>query len=164
MAYVKITHITKGAKGTSKFFPDEIDYQYAHDVGLTKYSMWLSDLKVGDNCIVPFKEIENIREKGEGVFEIELMHPHYANHQVGSDVYPFEIVEWISETKVKVREMMTQGYVGEGGCHCEKYVSNPKAPTIIIREHKNGGLYEAGGRCCPYILSEKPYYYRDPCF
>lgn len=161
MAYVKITQITKGAKGTSKYFPERLDYQYAHDVGLTKYSMWLSDQKVGDCCIVPFKDIDNIRERGKGVFEIELIHPKYANHQVGSDVYPYEVIEWVTETKVKVREMLTKGGDGE---HCEEYISNPNAPTIIVREHKNGGLYAAKGNSCPFILAEKPYYYRDPCF
>lgn len=164
MAYVKITSITKGAKGTSRYFPEQIDSKFAYDVGLEKYSMWLSDLKVGDHCIVPYKEIENIREKGKGVFEIELIHPKYANHQVGSDVYPFEIIEWITETKVKVRQMMTLGCAGEGGCGCEEYASNPEAPVLIVREHKNGGLYRPGTRECPFILSEEPYYFRDPSF
>lgn len=162
MAYVKITRITKGAKGTSEFFPEKLDYQYAHDVGLTKNCAWLSDLKVGDNCIVPYKEIDNIRKAGKGVFEFELIHPKYANHSVGSDTYPFEVIEWLSETKVKVREMLTKGEDGDG--HCKEYVSNLKAPTLIVREHKNGGLYIPGTRECPFILSEKPYCYRDPCF
>ena len=162
MAYVKVTSIRKGASGTSKYFPEWLDALYARDVGLERYSMWLSDLKVGDHCIVPFKEIESIRKAGKGIFEIELEHPKYANHQVGSDVYPFEVVEWINETKVKVRKMLVQGCDMEG--HCEKYISNPYAPVIIVREHKNGGLYEAGTKCCPYILSDKPYYFRDPTF
>ena len=161
MAYVKITQITKGAKGTSKFFPEELDYQFAHDVGLTRHSMWLSDMKVGDNCIVPYKEIDNIRDRGKGVFEIELLHPKYANHQVGSDVYPYEVIEWLSETKIKVREMLTKGDDGE---HCKEYASNPDAPILVVREHKNGGFYVAGSNCCPYILSETPYCFRDPCF
>jgi len=161
MAYVKITNITKGAKGTSEFFPEKLDYQYAHDVGLTKNCAWLSDLKVGDNCIVSYKEIDNIRKAGKGVFEFELIHPKYANQQVGSDVYPYEVIEWVTETKVKVREMLTKGGDGE---HCEEYISNPNAPILIVREHKNGGLYIPGTRECPFILSEKPYYFRDPCF
>lgn len=57
MAYVKVTSIRKGASGTSKYFPELLDALYARDVGLERYSMWLSDLKVGDHCIVPFKEI-----------------------------------------------------------------------------------------------------------
>jgi len=162
MAYVTITKITKGAKGTSKYNPEQLDYLYVRNVGLTKYSAWLSDLKVGESIIVPYKEIDNFRKKGKGVFEIELSHPKYANYHVGTDVYPYEIVQWISETIVIARRMLTKGCTFDG--YCEEYISDPNAETITLREHKNGALYAVGTKSCPFILSNEPYYFRDPTF
>lgn len=163
MAYIRITSITPGAKGTAKYNPSILDYQYAKEVGLTKHSAWLHDVKVGDTLVVPYKEIGEIRKKGYGVFDLQIEHPKYANHSVGSDTYPYEVVEWLSETKVKVRQMDTDDYT-EMGEHCNKYISNPKNMTFVVREHKNGGLFEPGTNSCPYILSDKPYYRRDPNF
>lgn len=162
MAYIRITSITPGTKGTTKFGNrDQLHYQYAHDVGLLRHSAWLHDVKVGDCLIVPYKELEDIRKNGKGVFEFKLEHPKYANHSVGSDTYPYEVIEWLSETKVKVREMDTEDYT-DFGEHCNKYISNPKNLAFVVREHKNGGLFEPGTNSCPYILSDKPYYRRDP--
>lgn len=163
MAFVRITSITKGANGTCAYNGEKLDAYYAKKVGLLKWSYWLHDLSVGDSVIVPLKDISAIKNAGKGVFEIELEHPKYANQIVGSDVYAFEVVKWTSETTVVLRELDTTDYddIGE---YCNKYVSNPNNPLVVVREHKNGGLYETGSNYCPYILSDKPYYRRDPSF
>lgn len=167
MSFIRITSINAGAEGTAcyhgKHYP-ELDAEYAKEVGLLKYSAWLWNVKVGDTLIVPFKKLEEIRTAGKGTFEFELEHPKYANQKLYSDVNPYEVVKWISETRLLLRRMDTADYSGCMGEHCETYKSNPNYQTFEVREHKNGGLYEAGTRSCPYVLSHEPYYYRDPSF
>ena len=169
MARIKITKINPGAPGTtfnkfSNTYNAELDFEYAKEVGLLKHSAWLYNICEGETLIVPYKDIERIREAGKGTFEFEITRPKYANHHVGSDTYPFEIIEWKNDHTVYVREMDTADYTGCMGEHCETYISNPKNPIILIREHKNGAMYEPHTNYCPYILSDKPYYYRDPSF
>ena len=169
MARIRITKIYPGATGTtfnksSNTYNKELDYEYAKEIGLFKYSRWLHNIVEGDTLTVPFNSIEELKNAGNGTFEFEITHPEYANHSVGSDVYPFEIVEWKNERCILVREMDTADYTGCMGEHCETYKSNPNNPVIKLREHKNGAFYEAKTNCCPFILSDKPYYYRDPSF
>lgn len=167
MAFIRITKINAGAKGTASYngrnYP-ELKHDYAQEIGLLKYSRWLYNIKEGETLIVPFKMLEQIREAGKGTFEFQLEHPKYANQHLYSDVTPYEVVEWKSETCVVLRAMDTADYSGAMGEHCETYKSNTNNPTFTVREHKNGGLYDAGSRCCPYVLAEKPYYFRDPSF
>jgi hypothetical protein len=167
MAFIRITKIHKGAKGTWKYNGKsykELDMDFAREIGLLTYSRWLWNVKEGDTLIVPFRLLDEIREKGKGVFEFQIEHPKYANQTLYSDTNPFEVVEWKSETCVVLRPMDTADYCGEMGEYCETYISRPDWPTFTVREHKNGGLYESGSRCCPYILAEKPHYRRDPSF
>lgn len=165
MAFIRITSITPGAKGTCKYGRhDRIDYKFAHESGLLKYSGWLYDIEVGDTLIVPYKMLDEIRENGKGVFEFQLEHPKYANQTLYSDTYPYEVVEWKSETCVVLRAMGTADYTGPMGEHCDTYISRPDKPTFTVREHKNGYLYDPGSHSCPYVLANEPYYRRDPSF
>lgn len=166
MAQILITKINAGAQGTVSYngkpYP-ELDIDFSKKIGLLKYSAWLWNVKVGDKLIIPYKMLESIKEASKGVFEFELCHPKYANKHYYSDVRPYEIIEWKSETRVVLREMDTADY-GPMGEYCDTYISNPNYPTFEVREHKNGGLYDAGTNSCPYILSDEPYYRRDPSF
>lgn len=165
MSQIRITKIVPGAPGTGKYNKNRIDCIAALDKGLLKHSAWLWDVKVGDKLQVPFKELEQIRENCKGLCEFELEHPKYCNQHVGSDVYPYEILEWKSERMIVVREMRPVGFKGPYDGHCESYESVPDNPEITLRERRNGGWNMAGeGLSCPFILSDTPYYYRDPSF
>lgn len=164
MAYIRVIEIVEGSKGTSKFDSKKLDYKYCEKVGLLKYSAFLHDMKVGDTCLVSSKDFPEIQKKGEGVFKIQMERPKYANHSVGTDVYPYEIIEWKTDKTIMVREMDIEGFTGPYDGHCEGYKSNPNYEIITLREHKNGAYYIPGSTCCPFIPSESPYYYRDPSF
>lgn len=165
MSQIRITKIFKGAPGTDKYSGTTIDAFVARDNGLLKHSAWLWNIREGDAIQVPYKEIEQVRENCKGLCEFELEHPKYCNHHVGTDVYPFEILEWKNERTIVVREMKAVGFQGCYDGHYEGYESDPSNPSFVLRERKNGGWNEAGaGNYCPYILADAPYAYRDPSF
>lgn len=94
----------------------------------------------------------------------------YANHQVGTDVYPYEIIEVVSDRKILVREMHTEpdhenGYnYYEGGPW--KCISTDRYPIKAITKRKNGRWYPQGQKDWynAFYLSNKPRKYRDPHF
>ena len=165
MSQIRITKVYEGAPGTSGYDKKSVDCEVARDKGLLKHSAWLWDVKVGDALQVPYKELEQVKEACKGLCEFVLEHPKYCNHHVGTDVYPFEVVDWKTERCIVVREMRCTGYTGFPDGHATGFASEPSNPTRVLRERSNGGWNEAGaGRCCPYILSDEPYYFRDPSF
>lgn len=164
MSQIRITKVYEGAPGTSGYNKSKIDFEVARDTGLLKHSAWLYDVAEGDTLQVPYKELEQVRDACRGLCEFVLEHPKYANHHVGSDVYPFEIIEWKSERCITVRRMKITGFTGCYDGHCEGYESDPDAPIVTLRERRNGGWNTPGATCCPYILSDSPYYFRDPSF
>ena len=165
MSQIRITKIVEGAPGTSKYWPNRIEGFVARDKGLLRHSAWIFDIEVGDKLQVPYKELEEVREACKGLCEFEAEHPKFANHHVGTDVYPFEILEWKTERLIVVREMDALGFEGPYDGHYKEYRSNPKNPLVTLRERKNGGWNTAGnGNSCPFILADEPYGYRDPSF
>lgn len=165
MSQIRITKIYKGAPGTCKYDNVSIDCMVARDIGLLRHSAWLWNVREGYALQVPYKELEQVRKACEGLCEFVLEHPKYCNHHVGSDVYPFEVIEWKTERCIVVRRMDITGFTGCYDGHATGYKSNPRNPPITLRERSNGGWNEAGaGRHCPYILSDEPYYFRDPSF
>lgn len=165
MSQVRITKIVPGAPGTSKYWEDRVEAYAARDKGLLKHSAWLFDIRVGDKIQIPYRELEEVRKACEGLCEFELEHPKYCNHHVGTDVYPFEILEWKNERTIVVRQMKALGFKGCYDGHYERYESDPESPAITLRERKNGGFNMANqGTHCPFILSDTPYAYRDPSF
>ena len=164
MSQIRITKIFAGAPGTDEFRGTTIDAFQARDRGLLKHSAWLWNVQEGDTLQVPSKELDEVRKACEGLCEFVVEHPRYCNHHVGSDVTPFEIIEWKTERCIVVRRMEITGFTGCYDGHCTGYKSNPKNPLITLRERKNGGWNEPGADCCPYILADEPYYFRDPCF
>ena len=165
MSQIRITKVYAGAPGTDKYSGTTIDFEEARDRGLLKHSAWLWNVREGEALQVPYKELEAVREACKGLCEFVIEHPGYCNHHVGSDVYPFEIIEWKSERCIVVRKMEIVGFHGCHDGHCDGYKSNDKNPLIVLRERKNGGWNEAGaGNHCPFILSDEPYYFLDPSF
>ncbi len=164
MSQIRITKIYEGAPGTSGYNEKSIDFETARDNGLLKHSAWLWDVREGEALQVPYKELEQVREACKGLCEFVLEHPKYCNHHVGTDVTPFEIIEWKTERCIVVRRMEITGFTGCYDGHATGYKSNPKNPLVTLRERKNGGWNVPGCNYCPYILSDEPYYFRDPSF
>lgn len=165
MSQYRVTKVYEGAPGTNKYKKDAVDAFAARDLGILKHSAWLFDIEVGDKLQIPSKEFPEVEKACKGLVEFELEHPGYCNHHVGTDVYPFEIIEWKNETTIVVRKMEGTGFRGCYDGHYDGYRSVPENPLITLRERKNGGWNEAGaGNHCPYILSDTPYGYLDPSF
>ena len=165
MSQLRVKSIVKGAQGTDKYSGTSIDCFAARDLGLLKHSAWLWNLRVGDTVQVPYPEVAGVMEACKGLCELELEHPKYCNHHVGTDVYAFEILEWKNERTIVVRRMKELGFTGPYDGNYESYESDESQPPIVLRERKNGGFNEAGaGNHCPYILADKPYAYRDPSY
>lgn len=98
----------------------------------------------------------------------------FANHIGYSDVNPHEIVRWVSEKTVEIREMNAErdpsykpdfrpgGFCGTVVNQDEqKWVitSNAEARVFRIRLRKNGHWYDAHG--CRYVLGVKPVKFYD---
>lgn len=165
MSQIRITKVYEGSTGTSEYNGKRVDCLVARDKGLLKHSAWLWDVKEGDTLQVPYKELEQVKEACKGLCEFVLEHPKYCNHHVGSDVYPFEVIEWKTERCIVVRRMDITGFTGCYDGHATGYESNPNYPLVVLRERKNGGWNVAGeGLSCQYILNDEPYYFRDPSF
>ena len=165
MSQYRVKKIVTGAPGTSKYNPNEIDAFAARDLGILRHSAWLFNIRNGEKVQIPYKEFPEVQENCKGLCEFELEHPKYCNHHVGTDVYPFEIIEWKNERTIVVREMEPEDIEPWPSGHCKSYRSEPSYPLITLRERKNGGFNEANaGNHCPYILSDSPYWYRDPSY
>jgi len=165
MSQVRVTKVYQGAPGTDKYHGTTVDHIEARDRGLLRHSAWLWNVREGDKLQIPFKELEEVKAACKGLCELELEHPKYCNQHVGTDVYPYEIIEWKNERTIVVREMEPRDFTDWTDGHCKRYESNPDNPLITLRERKNGGFNQAGaGLHCPFILSDEPYFYRDPSF
>ena len=98
---------------------------------------------------------------------------NYANHHGYSDVHPYEIIRWVSEKTIAIREMSAErigasdlgfapgGFVG----HCSRqdeqrysYSPNTEAPIIRMRLRKNGQWHSIYGR---HIISDAPKKFYD---
>lgn len=90
---------------------------------------------------------------------------------VGSDAYPYEVIQIPNATTVIVREVQPIGKSDwASGCHTEKYKSMPHGDTKVLTNRGTHGWHVQGGyRSKYYGWSEKvsfgkAVYYRDPSF
>jgi len=103
----------------------------------------------------------------------------YFNESIGSDCYPYEVVNEVSEQTVEIRRMKStldptwkpEMHVGGFAAHCSNqrsqrwiYESDESAPTFRIRRKKNqpsngSPVWGKGGRI--FRQSDKPYRFHD---
>lgn len=105
---------------------------------------------------------------------IELSKLPYAIKRVGTDRYPFQVIEIVSDITLELREMAATivpdwkpkfvpgGFAG----HCtnnyqQKWVITPsqEGKIVRIRKHRDGKWRDAGGAI--YDLTEKPKHFYD---
>ena len=97
----------------------------------------------------------------------------YANHQGWSQTYPYEVIRWVSEKTVEIRQMdaerdpnwkpewVSGGFAGHcTNQHTQKWIysSNPEYKVIRMRLRKDGRWYSAYGR---HALSNEPRMFYD---
>ena len=89
------------------------------------------------------------------------MNKKYFSQVVGSDIYPYEVVEVVSDKKVIVREMSFKWKVYEGDCYDYKSTNKP-TKTITLR--KNNHWYQVGDSMngCRFYPKDEPIAYRSP--
>lgn len=96
--------------------------------------------------------------------------PLYANNQVGTDCYPYEVVAIVSPTRIKIRRMDTEADRENGheyyGNQVYKYISQPEAETKTLSRRKRGWAVvgDNGKYVSKYWLADYPRYYQDPHF
>ena len=97
----------------------------------------------------------------------------YANHQGWSQTYPYEVIRWVSEKTVEIRQMdaerdpswkpewVSGGFAGHcTNQHTQKWVysSNPEYKVIRMRLRKDGRWHSKYGR---HSLSNEPRMFYD---
>lgn len=109
-------------------------------------------------------------EHMDDTLEINIRNFKYVNHHVGSDVYPYEIIEVVNDKTIKVREMKAEPDKENG---YDYYLGGPwictpdeREPIITITRRKNGNWYPQGQKDWynPFSFGSRPYKYRDPHF
>lgn len=114
--------------------------------------------------------------ENENGFNLVYQTPKYANQRGYSDCCPFEVVRQVSSKCLVIRAMnytldpswKPEMIPGGFSAHCTNnheqryiYESNPTAPEIRIRKHKNGRWYSGSNGVYVYSLSEKPHAFYD---
>lgn len=171
--FIKITSVVAGSECQHKYYSDyhkkeidtnEIDMDWAQEAGLWKGYRWMSNIRVGDTIVINTDVAEKLPEIAAGNFNYEEIVAKYMNQTLYSDTNAFEVLEWITPKKAKIRELKPKFQEGEWHESSDEFEQDPDATPFIVRMHKNGGFYEAGSRHCPYMPTEHPHYYYDMSF
>lgn len=86
----------------------------------------------------------------------------FFTQQVGSDRYPYEVIEKVNDSHYIVKEMDFDYDYPSGDCY--NFKSRPTNREVHIRRHKDGRFYEPRTNWSTYYPTEEPEAYRDPSF
>ena len=171
--FIKITSVIEGSECQYKYkgfydnkqhTSDEIDMEWAQKAGLWKGYKWVSNIRVGDTLVLNTDVAERLPEISDGNFTYDVLLPKYMNQTLYSDTNAFEVVEWITHKRVKLRELKPIFDEGEVHESTDRFESDPKATIFEVRMRKNGCFYQSGQKGCPYMPTENPHYYYDLSF
>ena len=93
--------------------------------------------------------------------------PVFVNYSIGSDTYPYEVVEWISPKKIKIREMNFRARPG-AEMYTQDWIIEPntsdnaREEVIVYKETKRKKGWYIGGN--KVWIAEKPTYHYDWSF
>lgn len=122
-------------------------------------------------------KIDQLKKEAE-YCRIRSLDKFYCNRHLYSDVQPYEVIEIISDNRLKLRGMnyvQTQGsverlresfspggFLGHFDNSVQEWICTPDTTGIVVevRRRKDGHFYEVNGSI-PYVLSDKPIRYRD---
>ena len=171
--FIKITSVISGSECQYKYYSnyykklqatDEIDMEWAEKQGLFKGCRWMSCIKVGDTLVLNTDIAAKLPEIAEGNFTYEEIVAKYMNQTLYSDTNAFEVIEWITPKRAKLRELKPVFDKGEVHESTDRFESDPEAVIFEVRMRKNGCFYQTGQKCCPYCPTEHPHYYYDLSF
>lgn len=121
--------------------------------------------------------IESLQKEAE-YCRIRSLERIYCNRHLYSDIQPYEVIEVLSDTRLRLRSMnytmdsgcmkrlnesfKPGGFMGNFDNSVQEWVCSSDETGIVIevRKHKDGHFYEANN-CIPYVLSDKPRRFRD---
>ena len=90
-------------------------------------------------------------------------------YSIGSDCYPYEVVENISEKMILIRRMdkkVTPNHEGPYGTQSYSYHSNPENDCMMIRtgRHQGEDCFKTMEGTKVRLYFGEARYYQDPCF
>lgn len=169
--FIRITSVIEGSECQQKHVFNGVEYTYpeincfwAQKAGLFKGHRWMSNLKVGETIVIATDIAEKLPEISAENFTYEEVVAKYMNQTLYSDTNAFEVIEWITPKKALIRELKPVFEKGEIHESTSKFEQDPEATIFEVRMRKNGGFYQSGQKCCPYVPTEYPHYYYDLSF
>ena len=134
--------------------------------------------KCYQETIQPCKEKIDLLQRELNVCKTRSLEKFYCNRHLYSDIQPYEVIEVLSDTRLKLRSMnyiQTEGsverlrksfepggYVGHFDNSVQEWICTPDEKGIVVevRQRKDGHFYEVGDSI-PYVISDKPVRFRD---
>lgn len=171
--FIKITSVISGSECQHKYYSDyhkklqatdEIDMEWAQKAGLWKGYRWMSNIRVGETLVINTEIADKLTEISAGNFTYEEVVAKYMNQTLHSDTNAFEVIEWITPKRAKLRELKPIFDEGEVHESTDRFEPDPDAEIFEVRMRKNGGFYLPKQKGCPYMPTEHPHYYYDLSF
>lgn len=171
--FIKITSVISGSECQHKYYSDchqkqqatdEIDMKWAQEAGLFKNHRWMYNIRVGETLVLHTDIAEKLPEISDGNFTYEVVLPKYMNQTLYSDTNAFEVIEWITSKRAKIRELKPVFNEGEYHESTDRFEPDPDAEILEVRMRKNGCFYQPKQKCCPYVPTEHPHYHYDLSF
>lgn len=171
--FIKITSVISGSECQHKYYSDyhkklqdtdEIDMEWAQKAGLWKGYRWMSNIRVGETLVINTEIADKLPEISAGNFTYEEVVAKYMNQTLYSDTNAFEVIEWITPKRAKLRELKPIFDEGEVHESTDRFEPDPDAEIFEVRMRKNGGFYLPKQKGCPYMPTEHPHYYYDLSF
>lgn len=135
-----------------------------------------------DACYQQYRETDRARHLAEKALEnarLLALDQLYCNQHFYTDVEAWEVIGYVSEKCLIIREMKAQlkpearkelhdsfvlgGFCGHFNNDLQEWeiVPDPDGHVIRVRLHKNGNYYAAHEKGTTFVLSEKPRKYYD---
>ena len=158
---------------------EECDREYRNLPGAPNSEEWRQAFnKYFETVSQPLSaKIHELKKEAERC-RIRSLEKFYCNRHLYSDVQPYEVIEVISDTRLKLRgmdyvqtdgsvERLRESFSPGGFCgHFDNSVQewictpDPKGIVVEVRRRKDGHFYEVNDSI-PYVLSDKPIKFKD---
>lgn len=109
-----------------------------------------------------------IRDLEDEIEDLKLrLNPQFMCEYCWSDRHAYEVLRMVTPKMMVVRKLIPQRInVGEywmSDAQDYSFTSNPDAPEVTLRLHKNGRWYTSGGST-PFGITKEPHEYYDYSF
>lgn len=95
----------------------------------------------------------------------DRLNPKFMCEYCYSDRHAYEVLRIETAKRMVIRQLNAIRVDDRGMSDAQNYAfsSNPKAPEVVVRLHKNGRWYEKGN-CNPFGITHEPHEYFDFSF